>query len=267
MGLSTKKIVRNLIKAHQKSSSPYLSKVLAVLSQRPFNMKGQEIEEIMGLLIKQGLKSEFSVAKPIVQVPQTKALADVIFEYDGKKSFEIKSYGGATRFQLSTLKNILQDIRDRYVNSQARKLDKAEKTWLINKIKSIPIAYTLSFLSFQRNDKKISIHIFDHENLDISRFAKLDFQLRIVAAEKRPEIHCNITDRSTLEISAGGNALNRGMWINQVASDDDMKKIYKTGFLEPVVPVEVIELKNFDKNEYVLDKAERTVEIVRSYFK
>ena len=61
MKLTTKEIIRTLIKAHQTSDSRYLSKVLAVLSHRPFNMKGQEIEEIVGLLVKQGLALEFAL--------------------------------------------------------------------------------------------------------------------------------------------------------------------------------------------------------------
>ena len=56
------------------------------------------------------------------------------------------------------------------------------------------------------------------------------------------------------------------MWINHVVADSDMDKIYQTGLIEQVVPVESIELKNFDKNDYVLNKAARTVEIIEKYF-
>lgn len=266
MSLSTKEIVRQLIKAHQSQPTRYLSKVLAVLSQRPFNMKGQEIEEIIGLLVKQGLTKEFNQSNPVVEVPQSKSAADIIFDFDGERTFEIKSYGGATRFQLSTLQSILQDIRNKFKDSKPRTLNQAEKDWLLEKVKSVKIDYTLSFLSFNRSDNKISIHVFDHESLDISRFAAKDFALKIVGKEERPEIHCNITDSSHLEVSAGGNPYNRGMWINHVVADSDMDKIYQTGLIEQVVPVESIELKNFDKNDYVLNKAARTVEIIEKYF-
>lgn len=145
--MNTQEIIRKIIRNHLDSKDSYLSKALAVLSYRPFNMKGQEIEEIVGLLMFDGLKNDFPDNSPLVRVPQNKKTADIEFVYEGEtKSFDIKSYGGAERFQLSTLKHILQDIRDKFNGSEERILSVEEKKWLIEKINLVTVEYNLSSL-------------------------------------------------------------------------------------------------------------------------
>jgi hypothetical protein len=112
---STKEIVRSIVITHENEPESYLPKSLAILSHRPFNMKGQEIEEIVGLMIYSGLQNYYDNNPPYVSVPKNKKTADIIFNFDGtKRELDIKSYGGAERFQLSTLKHTLQSIRDEF---------------------------------------------------------------------------------------------------------------------------------------------------------
>ncbi|MBU3955516.1 hypothetical protein KJ633_03565, partial [bacterium] len=156
--------------------------------------------------------------------------------------------------------------RNHYTGNSPGNLNNAEKQWLIDIINSVHFDYTLSFLLFKKNADILSIHVFDHDNLDISKFKDKNFELKYVAKERRPEVHIHLTDTIYLEISAGGNPYNRGVWINKVWTGDDMNSIYTTGLIEQLVPPEEIELKNFNKNKYVLDKAERTIEIIKEYF-
>lgn len=264
--MKTNEIIRKIIIEHVKNDGDYLSKSLAVLSHRPFNMKGQEIEEIVGLLLLEGLEKNFNIKKPYVEVPQNKKSADVLFSfYDKPKSFDIKSYGGAERLQLSTLKLILQDIRSKFNGTEERLLTTPEKDWLIQKIKLVEIEYNLSFLSFVRENNKVDIQIFDFENLNIDAFKDLDFNLKIVGKEKRVEVFIKITENSTLEISSGGNPYNRGMWINKIKSPNDMDLVYKTGLINKIYEKQVT-LKDFDKNKYIFEKAKRTIELINEQF-
>jgi len=263
---STKEIVRNIVITHENEPESYLSKSLAILSHRPFNMKGQEIEEIVGLMIYSGLQNYYDINPPCVSVPQNKKTADIIFNFDGtKRELDIKSYGGAERFQLSTLKHILQSIRDEFKDETPGVLSIQKKEWLINKIGELKTGYTLSFLSFVRNTGDIDIHCFDFQNLSLSRFENLDFELKITGKEKRPEIFIPITNNSTLEISAGGNPYNRGMWINNISAQENMDQIYRTNFIENIFIVTRMP-NEFDKDKYIFEKAQATIDLIRQYF-
>lgn len=264
--MKTKEIIRKIIKEHQKSEDPYLLKVVAILSFRPFNMKGQEIEEIIGLLVKAGLKINFAELNPKVEVPQNKKAADIKFTYkEETRAFDIKSYGGSGRFQIATLKPILPDIRSKFGKMKEKELNKNEKTWLIDKVKEVPAEYIL-FFYFIREEEKIYVHIFDIEELDISGFKDKKFTLKKVGHERRPEIHIPITENSTLEVSGGGNPYNRGMWINKIKTNNDMKVLYKTGFVEQVLLDSIKLKKEFDSSEYIFKKAQSTIEIIKKYF-
>lgn len=263
--METKEIIRKIILEQEKEDGT-LTKSLAVLSHRPFNMKGQEIEEIVGLILFEGLKKTFKIEKPEVKVPQNKRSADIEFKFENEeKSLEINSYGGAERFQLSTLKDILQDIRDKFNGIEERLLSDDEKEWLIRKIKLVKIEYTLTFLSFIRSSDKVDIQIFDFDNLNLDIFKKLEFNLKIVGEEKRVQIYIKITDNSSLEISSGRNALNRGMWINNIKKTSDMNLVFDTGFITKMYEKEIT-LRNFDKNKYIFEKARRTIKLINEQF-
>jgi hypothetical protein len=263
--METKEIIRKIILEHEEKDG-ILTKSLAVLSHRPFNMKGQEIEEIVGLILLEGLKNTFKIEEPVVKVPQNKKSADIEFKFDGEdKSLEIKSYGGAERFQLSTLKNVLQEIRNKFNGTEARFLSDNEKEWLIQKIKLVEIEYNLTFLSFIRSESKVDVQIFDFENLNLEIFKDLEFNLKIIGKEKRVQIYIKITKNSTLEISSGGNPLNRGMWINKIKRPADMNLVFETGFITKIHEREIV-LKDFDKNKYIFEKEKRTIELIKEQF-
>lgn len=89
--------------------------------------------------------------------------------------------------------------------------------------------------------------------------------MKIIGAEKRVSIYIKITTNSTLEISSGGNPLNRGMWINKIKNPEDMKLVYETGFIHKIYG-ESITLMNFDKDKYIFEKAKITVELIKKQF-
>ena len=132
-------------------------------------------------------------------------------------------------------------------------------------INGVQIDYTLFFLSFIRLNGAIDIHIFDYETLSLERFRELPFRLKITGREERVEIFAQITANSTLEVSAGGNPLNRGLWINKIRTERDMILIYETGYFGRIL-IKQIHLPNFDKNKYIMDKAQKTIELINSYW-
>jgi hypothetical protein len=262
---TTKEIIRTIVNKHEEEEEGYLSKSLAVLSHRPFNMKGQEIEEIIGLLIYNGLQTYYKIIQPSVSVPQNKDKADIIFKFEeSNRKLAIKSYGGAKRFQLSTLSKILPNIRNEFQDVNSGELDPLKKNWLINQINSVEVDYTLSFFFFN-NAGEIKIHCFDFESLSIESFKDNNFQLIKKANEQRPEIYIPISGNITLEISAGSNAYNRGMWINNVTTEDDLNVIYNTSFIQNIFTVSRMP-NEFDKDKYIFDKAKATIELIRKYF-
>ena len=263
---TTRELVTNIIRSHESENDSYLSKALAILSYRPFNMKGQEIEEIVGLVLLEGLQKYYQIHEPTVIVPQNKKTADILFQIGTTlKELDIKSYGGAERLQLSTLKLILPDIREHFSNHPPMSLNQEDKLWLIKKINSISTGYTLSFLSFNRKNNDVDVHCFEFETLNIQRFGSLQFELKRTAKEKRIEIFIPITLNSTLEISAGGNPYNRGMWINTIRNEEDMSLIYNTGFINKIFQKKILHLE-FDKNKYALEKARATINLLTKYF-
>lgn len=264
---STKNTVRAFIEYTTKHRNDILSKATAVLSFRPFNMKGQELEEVIGSLLQDYLDVSEPSADYEVKVPQDKKAADVIIvKGSQERAFDIKFYGGATRLQLSTLKSILQDIRDYFNDIEEGFLRNDDKRWLISLVSTVETDYNLSF--FVSQDKKseiIDVCCFDFEKFRLDIIEDMDFELRRVGKEKRIQIHIKFAGKIYLEISAGGNPLNRGMWINNVKSSEDLQLVFNTGFLDKVFSRNVV-VKDFDSSAFVLEKASNTLGIINTYF-
>jgi len=265
LAMKTKEIVRNsIIKCEDETN--VISQALSILSFRPFNMKGQEVEEIIGLVLKQDFQKTYSYFKSVVLVPQNKQSSDIIFYLnDEKHQFDIKSYGGADRLQLSTLKIVLQEIRDKFKDYETCILQQDDKNWLFQTVSKVKIDYNLSFFSTSPSVGVVDIQVFDFESLNLDILEKFNFQLRRIGAENRIEIHVPLGGRTTLEISAGGNPLNRGMWINKVKSAKDFDAIYETKFLNKVFSKR-IHVGPFDVNSFIFEKAKFTIEIVKQHF-
>lgn len=264
---SAKGMVRGFVEDTIVNRNDILSKATAVLSYRPFNMKGQELEEVIGSLLQDYLDISEPEANYNVKVPQDKKAADIIISNNEEESsFDIKFYGGATRLQLSTLKSILQDIRDYFQNTEEGSLNDEDKSWLIELVSSIETDYNLSFfVSQEKQSDLIDVCCFDFERFRLDIIQNMNFELRRVGTEKRIQIHILFAGKIYLEISAGGNPLNRGMWINNVKSSKDLQLVFDTGFIDKVFSRDVI-VKNFDSSAFVLEKASNTLGIINTYF-
>jgi len=233
-----------------------LLKVITVLCQGAFNMKGQEFEQILGYIIQSSIKND------TVSIPQKKSGPDLEFEYQGiKREIDLKFYGTGHRTQLSTLNSILQPIRNKFQHiKRDRSLSLNEKKWLIDKINSINKQYTLSiFARYTKKEKSVAITIFDFTSLDLSLFLNLPFQLKRVAPEQRIEIHIPIIPESILEISAGANPFNRGMWISKISKQQSFDLINETGFIN-IISQETSKLSSFNKQDYIFAKAKGIIE-------
>ena len=240
-------------------------KIITVLSKGAFNMKGQELEQALGYIIDSYLREECQLSNPIVSVPQKKSGSDLEFEYHGERGVDLKFYGGANRIQLSTLKSILQPIRDKfqYIKNE-RELSLEEKKWLIEEINNIQDEYTLAvFAKNKKRTKDVDIFVFDFTALNITLFKNHPFLLKRVSKEQRIEIHIPIISGSTLEISAGGNPLNRGMWLNKISKPLALQSISETNFIKKIFS-ENIKMNNFNNQEYIFTKAKAIIEYVNS---
>lgn len=101
--MTTEKAVTMLLKMAAKSiqkSELTIVDLIAYVSSRPFNMKGQEFEEIIGFM----LNKEFSELdnQAIIKTQSDKQSKDLIFSYCNQDfPFSIKNYT-ISRFQIST---------------------------------------------------------------------------------------------------------------------------------------------------------------------
>jgi hypothetical protein len=260
--MTTKQIIRDVIMNSDEIKTT-LPKVLSVLSERPFNMKGQEAEELFACLLTTELESKFGIGNVEVIVPGNKKLSDIIIRIPSlNEGFELKFYGGSDRVQLSTLKTILNDIRDRYKNSKNGILTIEEKLWLIDKIKQESFDYNLSF--FVKNiNNQYEISIFDFDSLDIETFINNEFYIKRVGKENRIEIFIKLSDKISIEISSGRNALNRGVWLKGIKTTNDLEIINNSNYIKILFQTKIN--INFNKNSFMMQRARKTLEIIKEY--
>lgn len=259
--MTTKEIIRETILKSEKIKK-LLPKVLSVLSQRPFNMKGQESEELFACLIKTELEEKFGKGNVNVIVPGNKKLSDIIIEIPSlNEGFELKFYGGSNRAQLSTLKGILDDIRDKFKHSSDGFLTDKEKKWLISKIKEESFDYNLSFFVKSENNS-YDISIFDFDSLDIESFIDNEFTLKKVGKEKRTEIFIKLSDSIFIEISSGRNALNRGIWIKGIKSTNDLKIVDSFNFIKILLETS-LDLQ-FNNQEFIMERSKLILDLIES---
>lgn len=259
--LKTKSIIRDVI-TNSKEINRLLPKVLSVLSERPFNMKGQESEELFAYLLKSELEKKFGEDNVKIIVPGNKKLSDImVYIPKIEEGFELKFYGGSNRAQLSTLKNILDDIRDKFNSSSNGLLNLDEKKWLISKISKESFDYNLSFFVKKINNS-YDVSIFDFDSLDISSFINFDFELKKVGKENRTEIFIKLSDRVSIEICSGRNALNRGIWIKGIKTSDDLNIIDNHKYIKILLQKSIN--FDFDKDIFMMERAKKTLELIES---
>ena len=109
------------------------------------------------------------------------------------------------------------------------------------------------------------ITIFDLDSLDISSFLNKKFILKKVAKEKRSEIFIELSDGVFIEICAGRNAFNRGIWIKGVRTPDYIDIVSKTNYIK-ILLKKSVKLSNFNKNTFMFERAKRTLELIKEYY-
>jgi hypothetical protein len=198
-------------------------------------------------------------------VPGNKKLADIIVKIPDvlNDRFEIKFSGGCDRAQLSTLKNILPEIRDKFLNRENGILSLDEKRWLINTIdeENKNHAYTLSFFVKKHVDE-YEVAIFDFDSLDLSKFVNHDFYIKKVSKEERTEIFIKLSNNVSIQICSGRNPYNRGIWLNGIFSYNDLDIIESTDFIKILTKKK--RTLSFNKHTYMMKKAKKTLEIIDS---
>ena len=259
--MTPSELIRNVIFSNH-TNRMLFEKTYIVLSNRPFNLKGQEIEEQIAFYIQNHLKS-LGYTDSFAYAPQVKKEPDVIYSLDGvsENGFEIKNYGGSNRCQLSTLNKILPNIREYFKDHTDGVLSKVDKMWLIDLISNIENEYTLS--SFVLNKaNKYDLTLFDFETIDIGLFVNNDFYLKRVGKENRVEILIKIKDNVYIQVAAGANPLNRGIWIQGIKSVSDFECLFDVGYLNNLTECSY-EL-TYDKKLYNSQKAENTQRIIEN---
>ena len=257
--MSVKEIIQDVI-TNSDNIKRLLPKVLSVLSQRPFNMKGQESEELFAYLLKKELDCRFDTNDVKIVVPGNKKMSDIIIYIPSlNEGFELKFYGGSDRAQLSTLKLLLNDIRDKFKKTPSGYLSVDEKMWLISKIKQESFDYNLSFFVKKVNDI-YDVSIFDFDSLDIESFIDNDFEIKKVGKEERIEIFIKLSDTISIEISSGRNPLNRGIWLKGIKTSNDLNVVNNTGYIKMLLHSKV-NLK-YDTTEFMMSRAKRTIELI-----
>lgn len=262
--MTTKEVVRETILNSDRIKKT-LPKVLSVLSERPFNMKGQESEELFAYLIKNELEKNFGIGNVNVIVPGNKKLSDILIDIPIlNEGFELKFYGKTDRAQLSTLKNILQDIREKFKNSKEGLLNIEDKKWLISKIKEEHFDYNLSFFVKKNKLNNYDISIFDFDSLDVESFIDNQFELKRVGKENRVEIFIKLSDSVSIEISSGRNALNRGIWLKGIKTNEDLKVVESTNYVKLLLETKLN--LNFDSQLFIMEKSKLILDLIESKF-
>jgi hypothetical protein len=254
-------LIRNVVFKNETLKNLF-EKTYIVLSNRPFNLKGQEIEEQVAFYIENHLK-ELGYQKSYVKAPQLKKLPDIIYSMDGilEMGFELKNYGGNSRCQLSTLNTILPDLRNYFKNHKDSYLSEVDKSWLINSILKVKKEYTLSSFVI-KNNNDYHLILFDIETIDISLFKEKQFYLKRVGKENRVEIFIEMGEGLSIEISCGGNPLNRGIWIRGIKSISNFETFSNLGYLNILSKSKFCFV--FDKVAYNAKKAEITQKLIES---
>lgn len=93
-----------------------ISDLVSYQSTRPFNMKGQEFEEIVGHMLNETF-SKINVADIRIENPKDKKSDDLILKYgrDEEYLFSVKNYT-LKRFQISTFASSLENFEEEFIN-------------------------------------------------------------------------------------------------------------------------------------------------------
>ena len=321
MVMETSEILRRMVNNLEQDNESF-SKIITVLAHGgAFNMKGQEMEQVLAVMLHDFLQNELNQGEPKIVFPQSKTGPDLAFAYTtegeaegvedppnyedmrlaelktlcterglqrtGNRSeliarlewadehnrwIDLKFYGGADRAQMATISNLLDEIRTRFEEYHNRNLLIADRRWLIEKINSEIFYDTLAIVCNKPNEAgETSIFVYHFNEINLSCLLNYDsdiknrWKLKRVAAERRIEIHIPVGNGVVLEISAGGNALNRGIWINKINEIGDLNYFYDNGILNRIYE-KTFQMPNFDPQEYVRFKGENTMQFAEEHW-
>ncbi len=312
--METSEILRRMVNNLEQDNDGF-SKIITVLALGAFNMKGQEMEQVLAVMFNDFLKNELNQPEPKVVVPQSKTGPDLAFAYttegeaegaedppnynemkkkelirlcterglaksgnklelitllewadEHNRWIDLKFYGGDYRTQLATLSNLLPEIRARFEEYDNRNLSIGDRRWLIEKINNETFYETLGIVCTKPNNAgETTIFVYQFNDINLSRLLNYDkdiknkWGLKRVAGEGRIEIYIPVGNGVYLEISAGGNAYNRGIWINKINQIGDLNYFYENGILNQIYE-KTFQMPNFDPQEYVRFKGENTMQ-------
>ena len=312
-------ILRSMVNNLEQDNESF-SKIITVLARGAFNMKGQEMEQVLAVMLNDFLQQELNQGEQKVVVPQSKTGPDLAFacttegEAEGDEDppnyedmrkpelqilctergltrkgnrpelierlewadehnrwIDLKFYGGSNRAQMATISNLLDEIRARFSQYDNQNLLIDDRRWLIDKINNERFYDSLGIVCNKPNDEgETSIFVYQFNGIDLSCLLNYDkdiknkWKLKRVAAERRIEIHIPVGNGVVLEISAGGNALNRGIWINKINEIGDLNYFYENGILK-LIYEKSFQMPNFDPQEYVKFKGKNTMEFAKEH--
>lgn len=169
-------IVASIINAINKMRPITLVDLIAYISSRPFNMKGQEFEEIVSYMLNKKFQNMSIGAS--VERQSNKKSSDLILKFnDGRElPFSIKNYK-LSRVQISTFAKDLEYFRNTYITSETKpckELDSATAKKLINDIKEkLEEGITLFALTQPSNSSEFSEGLFPQVKMKAKNLRKL----------------------------------------------------------------------------------------------
>lgn len=229
-------------------------KAVELLMFRPFNMKGQEIEELLYYLLSKGDDWK-------INLPQKKSAPDmvIIFDNENKKEYEIKFYTGTNRIQFKTSKkDTLDDIRSLVVDFEKNqgKIRKKIISELSEDKEDTMITFTTqnNFIHTYFLNKERIIEIMKESDIEVTWHG---------VKSKYPRINFSLTKKdngkTTLTFEAGQNPLNRGFWFEDIK---DIEYLTKNEFIHFGISWEKkrTELTWEEKSKFILDKVQKLID-------
>ena len=126
------------------------------------------------------------------------------------------------------------------------------------------VTFFCDIVTFVKNiNNQYEVSIFDFDSLDIESFINKEFTLKVVGIENRVEIFIKLSEKVSIEISSGRNALNRGIWLKGIKRTSDLKIVSDLDYIKVLFQTKIN--LNFDKNIFMMERAKKTLEIIKQY--
>jgi hypothetical protein len=272
--LLTDFLAKNVIK----SFDDPLKNAIAILTTSAFNQKGQELEEIIGYLLSEYAYNNGKITS--IKVNKSKSLPDIVFDYNdcngtNTYTFDVKFYGGSNRHQLSTLSDQLDNLKNTFQSFGTPPiiLNDNQKDQIISVVNSSDTHYTLNFYYKTKkirntSDIEIECIVFGFSSLDLSELKTKNWNLMTRGTSQYLSLQIPIHSDVYFEISVGGNAYNRGIWLNKINVDKFNDMLTNQWFSHLHIihnPVKII-LSSYDPQDYLVERTKNIIKLNQSYF-